>query len=243
MKSIFKFTIIILSLVLLSSSAFSADTNGIWHLAKDVRPGVFGDDEGDVASTYSFQNPVVFYKPVSMEQNFEAKSQTNLKDVDVSSNMDVGGNLKVIGTSSFTGLMTTVNIKANRIDVPRVATTTLTTGSISGSSATFSGTVRGGAFIYTSDERLKTNVKTVQNPIETINKLEGVTFNWKTNQEADIGFIAQDVEKVLPELVKTNEYGIKGVKYANIVPVLVEAVKAQEKKIEELEARLEKLEN
>lgn len=100
-------------------------------------------------------------------------------------------------------------------------------------------------FITASDKRFKENVKPLKNSLEKINKLQGVSYEWnqkkfpkmafeKGNQ---IGFIAQDVEKVFPEIVSKNEEGYKGVSYDRLTPVLVEAVKELTAKNKELENR------
>ncbi|MEI6528773.1 MAG: tail fiber domain-containing protein, partial [Candidatus Falkowbacteria bacterium] len=103
------------------------------------------------------------------------------------------------------------------------------------------GNVAAVSYIYTSDRSLKKNIKTLENPLEKIMKLRGVSFNWKDNDVASIGLIAQEVEKVYPELV-TGSAGGMGVQYGNLVGPLVEAVKAQQKEIDTLEARIKVLE-
>lgn len=84
-------------------------------------------------------------------------------------------------------------------------------------------------FYYTSDQRLKENIETIENPIDKITALRGVNFQWKETKQQDMGFIAQEVEQVLPEVMGTRPdktYGeIKTVKYANIVALAVEAIK------------------
>lgn len=95
-----------------------------------------------------------------------------------------------------------------------------------------------------SDARYKRNVETVRNAISAVASLRGVTFDWDRNgwkqlnfpEGRQIGFIAQEVEKALPEVVSTDQNGFKSVAYQNIVPVLVEAVKEQQREIEALRA-------
>jgi hypothetical protein len=69
-------------------------------------------------------------------------------------------------------------------------------------------------------------------------RLRGVSYHWKPEFKGDarpqIGFIAQEVEAVLPELVNTDEQGFKSVAYANAVPVLVEAIKEQQRQLDAL---------
>ena len=96
----------------------------------------------------------------------------------------------------------------------------------------------------TSDVRLKTDIATLDNALNKVLQLRGVSFKWKDNPDmgSRIGFIAQEMEPVLPELVFTNEAdGYKGVNYAEVTAVLVEAVKEQQKMIEELKAEIEQL--
>lgn len=100
--------------------------------------------------------------------------------------------------------------------------------------------ITGAAFLYSSDRNLKTNIQPINNALDKVNKLEGVSFNWKSNGGAELGLIAQDVEQVLPELVITDsKTGLKAVKYGNIVPVLIQAIKEQQKQIDELKALVE----
>lgn len=95
-----------------------------------------------------------------------------------------------------------------------------------------------------SDRRLKKNISKISNPIEIVDQLKGVAFDWKKgNLKNQYGFIAQDVEKVLPSIVYTNSNdGYKGLRYDNIIPIMVEAMKEQQDKIESLESRIKKLE-
>ena len=110
-----------------------------------------------------------------------------------------------------------------------------------GNNLTASGTITANSFIYSSDVRLKDNIKVLDNALEKVNSLEGVSFNWQENGQAEIGLIAQEVEKVLPELVVTDGNGLKAVKYGNIVALLIEAVKDQQIEIENLKAEIENL--
>lgn len=93
-----------------------------------------------------------------------------------------------------------------------------------------------GSLSQSSDERLKTNISTITSSLATVNQLRGVSYNWKdkSRPENKIGFIAQEVEKVLPELVHIKEDGFKAVNYAEISAVLVEAVKELSQEIEAL---------
>jgi hypothetical protein len=88
------------------------------------------------------------------------------------------------------------------------------------------GSVKADAFLYNSDSRLKKNISTIENPLDKIMKLRGVNFTWKNSNQKTVGFIAQEVEKVVPELVKTNsQTTLKSVHYSNIIAIVVEAIK------------------
>ena len=97
-----------------------------------------------------------------------------------------------------------------------------------------------------SDKRLKDNIELIQNPLIKVNKLNGVTFDWKAGfndvhnfKGHDIGVIAQDVVPIIPEITKLNEInGYYGVKYEKLTPLLIEAVKELANKIEKLENKL-----
>ena len=90
-----------------------------------------------------------------------------------------------------------------------------------------------------SDINLKENIKPIENALDKVEKLQGITFNWKepglANLNEDIGFIAQDVQKVLPELVRKNENGKLSLRHQGIVPVLLEAIKELSDKVKALE--------
>ena len=108
-----------------------------------------------------------------------------------------------------------------------------------------SGTIRDKSNTYGSDKRWKKDIVPIKNVLETIDQLKGVNFYWRTDEYPDmnfdknqhIGVIAQDVEKVYPELVyMADTKGHKSVDYAKLNPVLIEAAKElndEDKKLEE----------
>jgi len=113
---------------------------------------------------------------------------------------------------------------------------------ISGSLINSSGDV---VAFQSSDKKLKDNVSVILKPIEKVKQISGYEFDWNNKQDIyqghDFGVIAQEVEKVMPELVRTNSNGFKGVKYEKIVPLLIESIKEQQKQIDELKKKLEEL--
>lgn len=98
-------------------------------------------------------------------------------------------------------------------------------------------------FTSLSDATQKTNIKPIENPIDLVKQLNAVKFNWIDNNKPSIGVIAQEVEKVLPELVLPTSalapsYELKTVNYDGLIGVLIEAIKEQQTRIEELERKL-----
>jgi len=100
-----------------------------------------------------------------------------------------------------------------------------------------------------SDERYKKNIETITNALALIEKMRGVNFNWRTDEFADkrfsdaeqVGFIAQELKEVLPELVSQGSDGFYSVDYSRLTPVLVEAVKEQQKEITSLKSEMQEL--
>lgn len=92
-----------------------------------------------------------------------------------------------------------------------------------------------------SDERLKTDIEPIENALDKVLQIEGVRFRRKDDTEYSVGFIAQQIETVVPEVVKeASDY--KSVAYGNVTALLVEAVKELSQKVEDLTARLNELE-
>ena len=92
---------------------------------------------------------------------------------------------------------------------------------------------------YSSDERLKDNITPIENALDKVGQLKGYEFDWNNNQEVyeghDVGVIAQEVEKVVPEIVETRKHdGYKAVKYEKLVPLLINAINELKAEIEEL---------
>jgi hypothetical protein len=89
-----------------------------------------------------------------------------------------------------------------------------------------------------SDRRLKDNLTKIESSLEKVGKLSGYSFDWNSNQETysgkDYGVVAQEVEAIFPELVKTRDNGYKAVKYEKLIPVLIEAIKELNEKVEKL---------
>ncbi|MBS1764188.1 MAG: tail fiber domain-containing protein [Bacteroidetes bacterium] len=123
-------------------------------------------------------------------------------------------------------------------------------------------------WLNVSDEKLKTNIKTIPNALQMVQKMRGVFYNYRTEEYKPLnlsattqtGFIAQELEKVLPSAVRntaipydidpvttekegrSGSYSVKAVSYADVIPVLVEAIKEQQAQIEQLKTKVNQLE-
>ena len=93
-----------------------------------------------------------------------------------------------------------------------------------------------------SDVRLKKDIKTVENALQRLENIRGVEYKLKSNDQKNIGVIAQEIEKDFPSLVNEGPNGYKMVDYDGLVGVLVEAVKEQQKEIRDLQAKVAELE-
>lgn len=100
--------------------------------------------------------------------------------------------------------------------------------------------------LNTSDARLKTNITNLNYGLSAIMKMRSVQYNWKegADQDTKIGFLAQDLRKIIPEVVVGNEAKENlAVNYIELIPVLVNAIKEQQQQIEELKKKVKALEN
>ena len=148
---------------------------------------------------------------------------------------NTGGVLDILGTNSqinltsvggtFTASFSDTIITPGTFE--SVGVTTLASDgeeTATGGNLRVSGTTNATKFSTTSDERLKQNINRIEDPLQVLSNIEGVKFNWISNGSEDVGVIAQDVERCLPELVNET-HGIKSVNYNGIVGLLVESVK------------------
>jgi len=123
------------------------------------------------------------------------------------------------------------------------------TGTVNGVDAIFSGSVDAAAFNVTSDKRLKTDIKPLSNGVEAIMKLNPVTYKKKATLSSqdylikENGFIAQELQKVMPILVQegTDANKILTVNYISIIPVLTKAIQEQQKQIADQQKQINDL--
>jgi hypothetical protein len=179
-----------------------------------------------------------------------------LSGLSVSGNSNLGSNANVIITGGTNGQYMRTDGSGNlfwsKLDITGTSTGVAYFGAgnaltgtadftWSGSSLYVNGAVNAVGDItafYSSDARLKTNIETINDALNKVNSLRGVTFNWnELASDKDIsireaGVIAQEVREVLPEVVTERENGYLAVRYEKIVPLLIEAIKELRNELE-----------
>ena len=245
-------------------SSGNLDTSG--YVIADGR-GMFGgrlDVTGafDCASTSTFDGTMtagVINASGLASLNAGIAVDTNKFTVaDTTGNTVIAGTLNVTGDANFVQLSSSAGAAINGDDGLYVAADgtfgtgveieaggltvtagnlTMTAGDITCSDA--NSEVKAGAFVTYSDAALKTNVETVTNAMDMIQGLRGVSYDLKSGGKREYGFIAQEVNTVVPEVVSTSG-NLMGIDYTRITSLLVEAVKTQQAEIIALQEKLDK---
>ena len=194
-------------------------TNGTKFVVGEIS-GVFNDSVSEVGI-------------LQVTNGYKISGQDDLLVTDDhTGNVSLTGDLTITGNSVITG-----NSTLNGSSIVNGNSTINGECTVSGD-ATFVGNITANEVSATdivspSDERLKENITPINDPLSLINDINGVTFNWKGTSKPSAGLIAQEVEKILPELVSENDRG-KAVNYNGIIGLLVECVKQQQVEIENL---------
>jgi len=143
------------------------------------------------------------------------------------------------------------------INVPYTSSRALTVRRNWASPAAFevwgSGVVKANNVVLSSDSTLKDNIQPLDSQIENMKKIKSFTYKWKDieskGDKKNYGLLAQDLEKVFPDMVFTDETGEKGIYYIELIPILLQVAQEQQyiienqaKQLQDLEDRLAKLE-
>jgi hypothetical protein len=159
------------------------------------------------------------------------------------------GTVTTAAQSSITSLGTLTSLTVNGAVTLNTATTAVTGALIVGGATTSTtvGLIRASNDVIayaSSDERLKENVLTISGSLDILKQINGYYFDWITmegvheNEGHDIGVIAQEIEKVLPEVVTTRENGYMAVKYEKLVALLIQTNKELLERVEALEEKI-----
>ena len=100
------------------------------------------------------------------------------------------------------------------------------------------GQARANAFVTYSSKSLKKNINQIEQPLNIVENLTGVTFDWKDNNKREIGLIAEEVHKILPEIVAYEENKPAALDYPKLTALLIECVKELKTKIDFLEKKV-----
>jgi sorbitol-specific phosphotransferase system component IIA len=143
------------------------------------------------------------------------------------------GGTKIQGTSLFIDTTYGIGVGVDSSNTTHAIT-------LPNSNVDREGKIKANAFVSYSSARYKDNIEVLEDPMAVLNQIEGVSFNWKDTGHQDYGFIAEDVGRILPNIVswEDNKKDAQGMDYLKIISFLVEAAKKQQKEIDELKQRL-----
>ena len=133
---------------------------------------------------------------------------------------------------------TTVN--ASYYPMLSVGTSSGNSANVSSTKLTFNpstGLLTSTDYNSSSDMTLKQDITLINNPLDIISQLTGFGFTWKNSKEKSYGLSAQEVEKVIPEIVRERPDGTKGINYMNLTAFLIEAIKDLKREIQEIKSK------
>ena len=161
---------------------------------------------------------------------------TDVIDVlDVVVRRTVNGTTTLNNTANITKVANfSDNINVDGLSLFRANTTFLTPMTANTVSATL---VEAANFNSTSDNRLKENIETIDQPNDVVSKLRGVSFNWKSDGTPAYGVIAQELQEIVPDLVSENDNGDLTVQYMGLIAFLIESNKELLQRVEQLESK------
>lgn len=147
-----------------------------------------------------------------------------------------------IGTDTFNYQIYDAVAGVARLIITSGGNILMNTSSDNGERLYVSGSIRAtGSITANSDARLKKNIERIENALEKVGQISGYTYNTIYDENRHAGVIAQEIDKVLPEIVNKGNDGLMGVEYGNISALLIEAIKEQKVLIESLQAKVEAL--
>ena len=151
----------------------------------------------------------------------------------------LGNTTPLISTTSnyFSFIPSSGTLSVNQFNVGVTTATNVTVQSLN-----CSGVATATDFNSTSDINLKDNIKIIDDPLAKVLQLNGVSFDWKDTGQSSAGVIAQDVERVMPSIIRDNSTGYKSLNYNGLIGLLIEAVKEQNETIEVLKQKINTLE-
>ncbi len=216
-----------------ANSAYAHSNSSIFSITANTNGALFANGTQGVAQTgnvlISLANTAV------TSGTYGGTTQIPVYTVDGSGRLTYSSNVSITAGATLSDDTTT---NATRYPVYADSTTgSYLTAYTSSSKYTYNpstGTLSSTVMTATSDKNVKDNVQIVTDALNTVKQIDGVSFNWKDNGLKSYGVIAQDIEKVLPDVVQTNLEGIKSVNYQALTAFLIESIKQLSSEIEEL---------
>tara|TARA_A100001201_G_scaffold24718_1_gene27972 strand:+ start:2924 stop:5062 length:2139 start_codon:yes stop_codon:yes gene_type:complete len=193
-----------------SATQFVGDGSGLNNILTGVGLATEGGYVGSGATTLDFRGPGLGVVTVDVASGLGTVTIEGGRDID-----EVGAANQVLYKDNNNVATSSANLQFN------------------GTNLTCAGTVTAN-----SDERLKENVRTIDDALNKVRSLRGVEYDHKKTRDHCLGLIAQEVEEVIPDVVYEDALGTKSVAYQNIVALLIEAVKDQQRQIDELKRQL-----
>lgn len=213
------------------------------NIAVSGQSAVVADTNNDTLTLVAGTNVTITTDAATDSITINSAASDNIfKNIAVSGQSTVAADSNNDTLTFFAGASISITTNPATDSISIASTDTLATvtarGASTSTAATFSGGINmsnsnitnGGIitateFNATSDMRLKDNITAVQNPLDILAAISGVQFNWKANGKEAVGVLAQEIEKVLPQIVNTNADGYKAVSYDSLIPILIEAIK------------------
>ena len=185
----------------------------------------------DMNTAYSFSNNISFGKGIYANGSIGSAGQV----------LTSNGSVVYWASGGVSAQANNTDSQSFYFPMSNVVSGAWTNGVVSNTQLYFqpsTGTLNAVDFNSFSDIRKKKDIIKVENPLDIISKLNGVKFNWVESNKPSLGLIAQEVERVLPQLVNDSE-GVKTLNYNGIIAVLVESVKEQQNEINRLKQIIE----
>jgi hypothetical protein len=195
---------------IVTANAFIGDGSNLSNIITGVGLATEGGYAGSGATTIDFRGPGAGVVTIDVASGIGTVQIEGGTDVN-----DIGAANQVLFKDNNNVATTSANLQFN------------------GTNLTCAGTVTAN-----SDEKLKKNVETITDALHKVRSLRGVEYDHKKTGDHCLGLIAQEVEKVIPQVVYEDVHGVKSIAYQNIVALLIEAVKDQQQQIDELKRKL-----